>query len=538
MKIKYHNWFQVAIMATMVAFSSCSDDPKLYSDTDITGFKVRLGEGNYKQGTVKDGNIIEFKITPDLDLSKLNGITCSFFISPYATVTPTPDVPQDFSKDVHYTVKAQDGTTTDWTVKWTYGGKLNDGEGFEYFFKKWEISVPTPSNKDKDGFGAVFGNYIIDTQFNFYDKYTGQKVDKTLNVTGIDASLCQLVNDDAGNLIGVVKNVGLYRWTTVEGAPQKVANVTPGANKVSATGDIDKVGYVYDSKPDGVGTHAVYKFENGSYTSTLSLVTGRPSNDSNWRQIVAVLGVSDNPPFYVIDAVNAGGVMGPEIGYKANTAGAFNNITGPYIDMWNKKGYAGWGNHVLISGRGIPFNGRWYGSTITCGWGWVGLHLLDPSNNNSLPITETIEPWTTNSCIWTTCSPSDDGESLSERSGKLLDGEETVYMKMAREQEYTKAGAGNARKKGVRGMAAAAGMTEGDQPLFDRLRELRTQIAKEEKVPPYIVFSDKTLTHMCVIKPQDRDGMLSVSGVGEFKYEKYGERFLECVRQWQERNGA
>lgn len=127
---------------------------------------------------------------------------------------------------------------------------------------------------------------------------------------------------------------------------------------------------------------------------------------------------------------------------------------------------------------------------------------------------------------------------LTERSGKLLDGEETVYMKMAREQEYTKAGAGNARKKGVRGMAAAAGMTEGDQPLFDRLRELRTQIAKEEKVPPYIVFSDKTLTHMCVIKPQDRDGMLSVSGVGEFKYEKYGERFLECVRQWQERNGA
>ena len=113
MKIKYHNWLQVAVMATMVAFSACSDDPTLYSDTDITGFKVRLGEGNYKQGTIKDGNIIEFKITPDLDLSKLNGVTCSFFISPYATVTPTPDVPQDFSKDVHYTVKAQDGTTTE-----------------------------------------------------------------------------------------------------------------------------------------------------------------------------------------------------------------------------------------------------------------------------------------------------------------------------------------------------------------------------------------------------------------------------------------
>lgn len=45
-------------------------------------------------------------------------------------------------------MKAQDGTTTDWTVKWTYGGKVNDGEGLN-IFQKWEISVPTPSNKTK-----------------------------------------------------------------------------------------------------------------------------------------------------------------------------------------------------------------------------------------------------------------------------------------------------------------------------------------------------------------------------------------------------
>lgn len=89
MKIKYHNWLQVAVMATMVAFSACSDNPTLYSDTDITGFKVRLGEGNYKQGTVKDGNIIEFKITPDLDLSKLNGVTCSFVSTHCTAIIPT-----------------------------------------------------------------------------------------------------------------------------------------------------------------------------------------------------------------------------------------------------------------------------------------------------------------------------------------------------------------------------------------------------------------------------------------------------------------
>lgn len=51
------------------------------------------------------------------------------------------------------------------------------------------------------------------------------------------------------------------------------------------------------------------------------------------------------------------------------------------------------------------------------------------------------------------------------------------------------------------------------------------------KVPPYIVFSDKTLTHMCLVKPKNKEEMLTVTGVGEFKYEKYGERFLALFRE-------
>ena len=64
-----------------------------------------------------------------------------------------------------------------------------------------------------------------------------------------------------------------------------------------------------------------------------------------------------------------------------------------------------------------------------------------------------------------------------------------------------------------------------------QLRELRLELAKKEKVPPYIVFSDKTLAQMCLLKPRTKAKMLEVSGVGEFKYEKYGERFLACVRE-------
>lgn len=76
----------------------------------------------------------------------------------------------------------------------------------------------------------------------------------------------------------------------------------------------------------------------------------------------------------------------------------------------------------------------------------------------------------------------------------------------------------------------SAALSEPDEALFGKLRALRSEIAKEEKVPPYIVFSDKSLIHMCSIKPKTKEEMLTVSGVGEFKYEKYGERFLECVK--------
>ena len=48
-------------------------------------------------------------------------------------------------------------------------------------------------------------------------------------------------------------------------------------------------------------------------------------------------------------------------------------------------------------------------------------------------------------------------------------------------------------------------------------------------MPPYIVFSDKTLVHMCSVKPANREEMLQVSGVGEMKYQKYGEAFLKCI---------
>ncbi len=72
-------------------------------------------------------------------------------------------------------------------------------------------------------------------------------------------------------------------------------------------------------------------------------------------------------------------------------------------------------------------------------------------------------------------------------------------------------------------------LTKAGYELFEQLRTLRLEIAREEAMPPYIIFSDKTLIDMCVKLPKNREEMLQVSGVGEVKYEKYGERFLEKI---------
>jgi len=62
--------------------------------------------------------------------------------------------------------------------------------------------------------------------------------------------------------------------------------------------------------------------------------------------------------------------------------------------------------------------------------------------------------------------------------------------------------------------------------IFEELRKLRAEIAEENSIPPYIVFSDKTLKDLSVKLPETKEQMLEVHGIGEVKYERYGERFL------------
>ena len=112
---------------------------------------------------------------------------------------------------------------------------------------------------------------------------------------------------------------------------------------------------------------------------------------------------------------------------------------------------------------------------------------------------------------------------LTEKSEEILNGS-TLHMKTAKEQPKK-----IKEKKPKKRLLAEEG--EVDYDLFEKLRGLRMELAKKDRVPPYLVFTDKTLTQMCQLRPKSKEEMLMVSGVGENKFRKYGEAFLALLNE-------
>ena len=109
---------------------------------------------------------------------------------------------------------------------------------------------------------------------------------------------------------------------------------------------------------------------------------------------------------------------------------------------------------------------------------------------------------------------------------RLKDSNATVMVKIT-DEDKKPAKTKQASKKSV-GMSA---LTSNGFKLFDKLRELRLEIARAENMPPYIVFNDKTLIEMAAKVPLTDAEMLSVSGVGENKLKKYGKQFLQAIEE-------
>jgi ATP-dependent DNA helicase RecQ len=81
-------------------------------------------------------------------------------------------------------------------------------------------------------------------------------------------------------------------------------------------------------------------------------------------------------------------------------------------------------------------------------------------------------------------------------------------------------------------------LSGADEALLARLRDLRRTISREDQVPAYVVFPDRTLAEMAVRRPTNANALGQIRGVGPAKLEKYGERFLDVLRSFNETEAA
>jgi ATP-dependent DNA helicase RecQ len=115
---------------------------------------------------------------------------------------------------------------------------------------------------------------------------------------------------------------------------------------------------------------------------------------------------------------------------------------------------------------------------------------------------------------------------LTNKSQEILTG--AIELKL-RKQEFSEEKKKSKEKSSFKKSSSSKSKSSVDPELFEALKDLRLQISKDKKIPPYIVFSDKSLNDMCLIKPRSKEEFLLVHGVGQNKLENYGDAFLKLL---------
>ena len=120
---------------------------------------------------------------------------------------------------------------------------------------------------------------------------------------------------------------------------------------------------------------------------------------------------------------------------------------------------------------------------------------------------------------------------LTDLCRPVLKGEQLLHLR----KEEVKA---PSTKKGATKSYRKTQISPDDQELWDELRECRKYLAEEHNVPPYLIFHDATLKEMLDIMPMSGSELLTITGVGESKLEKYGADFIEIICRYADASGS
>ena len=127
---------------------------------------------------------------------------------------------------------------------------------------------------------------------------------------------------------------------------------------------------------------------------------------------------------------------------------------------------------------------------------------------------------------------------ITEAGKKVLFGKERAQLVVIkREESYGKKGSAKENKTASpTPLFTPTVFEDEDEGLFEALRQLRKKLADQLAIPAYIVLSDKTLHLLALKKPGDMEAFGEISGIGEFKKEKYGKDFLTVINEYLGRN--
>jgi ATP-dependent DNA helicase RecQ len=118
------------------------------------------------------------------------------------------------------------------------------------------------------------------------------------------------------------------------------------------------------------------------------------------------------------------------------------------------------------------------------------------------------------------------GLKLTEAARAVLNGQQEVWLRRDAERasrKVSKAERASRAREGYEGVA--------DDPLWQALKDKRMELAKEQGVPPYVIFHDSTLLEILNNKPQTLDELARISGVGQAKLARYGDAFLQVLEE-------